>query len=504
MFTMCSIFGMVTILWFKRDLRVQDNPALTAAAAGGGVVIPLYIVEPELWALPDASARHWRFVAESLDGLATDLTRLGAPLVVRIGDAIEVLDTLRHRHGVTRLLSQQETGNLWTFARDRRVADWARGQGVDWQELPQPGITRGLSHRKGWSARRDKALRMAQAPQLERLVAHGTDPGAIPDAREVGLGFDPCPGRQKGGRARGLDLMGSFLETRATGYLSGISSPVSAAATCSRLSPHLAFGTLSPREVVQAVEVARRAEDAPKRAFSAYAARLAWRDHFMQKLESQPRIETHCLHPAYEDLRPRGSDAARLAAWQAGETGLPFVDACMRALIQTGWINFRMRAMLMAVASYHLWLDWRETGQHLARAFTDYEPGIHWPQVQMQSGVTGMNTPRIYNPVKQGLDQDPDGGFIRQWVPELRSVPDAFVHQPWLWGEAGRLLGRAYPAPVVEPMRAARLARQKVWAVRDAPGFRETRDALLDRHAAPRPKRPDRPCEAPRQLSLPI
>ena len=176
----------------------------------------------------------------------------------------------------------------------------------------------------------------------------------------------------------------------------------------------------------------------------------------------------------------------------------------MRQLIHTGWINFRMRAMLMAVASYHLWLDWRVTGQHLARLFTDYEPGIHWPQAQMQSGVTGMNTPRIYNPVKQGLDQDPDGRFVRHWVPELRPVPDAFLHSPWDWAGAGRFLGRAYPAPVVDPVKAARAARAKVWAVRGQEGFRDTRDGLLARHAAPRPKALKTPRSTPRQLSFPV
>ena len=138
-----------------------------------------------------------------------------------------------------------------------------------------------------------------------------------------------------------------------------------------------------------------------------------------------------------------------------GETGLPFVDACMRSLNATGWINFRMRAMLMAVASYHLWLDWRAPGEHLARQFTDYEPGIHWPQVQMQSGTTGINTVRIYNPVKQGHDQDPDGAFVRRWVPELRDVPDAFIHEPWRWEQAGSVLDRVYPAPIVDHLAAA-------------------------------------------------
>ena len=495
---------MSTILWFKRDLRVEDNPALVAAASAGGVVLPLYIVEPDYWALPDCSARQWRFVAESLDGLRTDLARVGAPLVLQMGDAVAVLEAMRLAHGITRLVSHEETGNQWTFARDTRVAAWARSQAVEWLELPQTGITRGLSHRRGWQARRDKAMRMGLAMVPDALAPHGVDPGPIPDASELRLRFDPCTGRQKGGRPRGLDLLGSFLGDRAAGDPQDVSSPLTAGDSCSRLSPHLAFGTLSPREVGQVVEAHRRAADAPKPALVGFSSRLGLRDHFMQKLESQPSIETHCLHAAYEGLRPTLPDAVRLQAWQVGETGLPFVDACMRAVIQTGWISFRMRAMLMAVASNHLWLDWPVTGQHLARLFTDFEPGIHWPQAQMQSGVTGMNTPRIDNPIKQGLDLDPDGRFIRQWVPELRLVPDAFLHQPWAWSGAGRFLGRAYPAPVVEPMRAARLARQKLWAVRDVPGFRDVQGTLLDRHTTRRPPSSGPPVLAPRQLSFPI
>ncbi|MGI3184852.1 FAD-binding domain-containing protein [Nioella aestuarii] len=494
---------MGTILWFKRDLRVEDNPALAQAAAAGGPVLPLYVVEPDYWALPDSSARQWRFVAECLHELRGDLGSMGAPLLVRTGDAVDVLDALRATHGITRLISHEETGNLWTFDRDRRVADWARMHGVEWQEVRQPGVSRGLGHRRGWQARRDKAMRAPLETVPSGLPPHGLDPGIIPDAADLRLAFDPCPGRQKGGRARALDLQSAFLDRRAAGYLSRMSSPLTAGAACSRLSPHLAFGTLSMREAVQAVDRSR-SEAGPNRCLKGYGSRLAWRDHFIQKLESQPDIETLCLHPAYEGIRPRVPDAVRLAAWQAGETGLPFVDACMRQLIHTGWINFRMRAMLMAVASYHLWLDWRVTGQHLARLFTDYEPGIHWPQVQMQSGTTGINTPRIYNPVKQGLDQDPDGRFIRQWLPELRPVPDAFLHCPWDWAGAGRLLGHAYPVPVVEPLRAARAARQRIWAVRYAEGFRETRAALLSRHAAPRPERPSPVRVAPRQLSFPI
>ena len=178
------------------------------------------------------------------------------------------------------------------------------------------------------------------------------------------------------------------------------------------------------------------------------------------------------------------AESLRLAAWAAGETGLPFLDACMRYLRATGWLNFRMRSMVMAVASYHLWLDWRATGTVLARRFTDYEPGIHWPQVQMQAGVTGINTIRIYNPVKQGLDQDPTGAFTRRWVPELAGVPDAFLQEPWKWSGARAVLGRLYPEPIVDVAAAARAAREACWGLRRERGYREEMAEVIERHAS--------------------
>jgi len=224
-----------------------------------------------------------------------------------------------------------------------------------------------------------------------------------------------------------------------------------------------------------------------------FQSRLAWRDHFIQKLEDQPSLENRCLHAAYEALRPAKPDKARLEAWSTGTTGLPFFDACMRSLNATGWLNFRMRSMVMAVASYHLWLDWRATGPVLARLFTDYEPGIHWSQVQMQSGTTGMNAIRIYNPVKQGYDQDPTGAFTRHWLPELRDVPDAHLQEPWTWGGADDILDKTYPAPIVDVAKAARKARERVWAVRKEAGFRDEAARLVTKHGSRKRRRPGIP-----------
>ncbi|MEM6373675.1 MAG: FAD-binding domain-containing protein [Pseudomonadota bacterium] len=471
---------MVTVVWFKRDLRVMDHPAL-AHAARRGPVIPLYVFEPEYWAQPDVSGRHFDFVCESVQDLSRALFGLGVPLVIRTG---RITDVLADLPSFDQLISHEETGGDWTYRRDRNVADWCATHGVMWQELAQTGVVRRLQGRDAWAAKRNVFMRapLVESPQGLSGPAVRSDP--IPDL----AAHDPCPARQVGGRTPGLAHLSSFLEDRGQTYRRDMSSPVSGESACSRLSPYLAFGCLSGREAVQATAARQRAVKGTRTGWGgslkSFQARLAWRDHFAQKLEDEPALEFRCLHSAYEGLRPSVPDAARLAAWENGETGIPFVDACMRYLAATGWMNFRMRAMLMAVASYHLWLDWRSTGVHLARQFTDFDPGIHWPQVQMQSGTTGMNTVRIYNPVKQGSDQDPTGVFTRRWCPELAPVPDAHLQSPWTWEGAGSVLGRAYPEPIVDVIDAAREARTRVWAVRRGDPFRAEARRVVHKHAS--------------------
>ena len=195
--------------------------------------------------------------------------------------------------------------------------------------------------------------------------------------------------------------------------------------------------------------------------------------------------------------RARSPKANRIdwLAWAQGRTGFPFIDACMRSLRATGWINFRMRAMLMSFASYQLWLHWRAPALHLAREFVDYEPGIHYAQAQMQSGVTGINTIRIYNPVKQSRDQDPDGAFIRRWVPELRGIGGAAVHEPWLLaGTALQAMG--YPEPLVDLESATRLARDRVHAQRESAEARRAASVVYERHGSRHPRREGGPRRA--------
>ena len=227
----------------------------------------------------------------------------------------------------------------------------------------------------------------------------------------------------------------------------------------------------------------------------AFESRLHWHCHFMQKLETEPALEFNNLHRGYDGIRESklAQDDAhtRLKAWTRGETGWPLVDACMAMLRQTGWLNFRMRAMLMSTASYLYWLHWREPGLHLAREFLDYEPGIHWPQVQMQSGTTGINTLRIYHPVKQAAHQDPNGVFVRRWLPQLAQVPDSWILQPWLMPSAmqqrvGCVIGRDYPAPLVEIDAAMRHAKMRMSAVRQNDAIKAETSPVVEKHASRR------------------
>jgi len=496
------------VVWFKRDFRVHDHRPL-AQAIEAGYVLPLYIAEPEFWSQPDASGRQWEFVAESLQELQATLTALGQPLCVVVGDAVAVFRRLHARHGIAALWSHEESGNAWTYARDRAVRAWVKDAGVPWHEYRPFGVIRRLRSRDGWAKAWDR--QMAEPVTPAPVALHpltGAWPTRIPTAAELGLAPDPCPRRQSGGRSAAVRTLRSFLNQRGRDYRLEMSSPVTAFRTSSRLSPHLSWGTVSMREVAQATwarQAALANSDDPvarqwRASLKSFLARQHWHCHFMQKLEDEPRIERENLHHAYDGLRPDVADPSRLAAWMGGNTGFPFIDACLRALDEHGWINFRMRAMLMSFASYHLWLPWRETGLHLARRFVDYEPGIHWSQVQMQSGTTGINAMRVYNPVKQGLDQDPNGSFVRTYVPELGPVPDEYLHEPWLWPGADHL---AYPAPIVEHVAAARAARDAVHAIRQGADHQRAAQQIVAKHGSRKAGMPGRSRKTKRAVEAP-
>ena len=502
------------IVWFKRDLRVRDHAPLVAAQ-NHGQALALFIVEPAWLRSAECDSQHVAFTLGCLAELRASLAERGLPLHVVVGEATAALNDLHSRFPFTHLLSHEETGPGWSYTRDNAVADWCRHHGVAWQQWAQTGVVRRLKSRSGWAAR--WATRMNAPLQVLSGGFAGAPAGlaaadlaALPTLASLGLRSHSRAG-QPAGEAAAWATLQSFLQGRGRSYRTGLSSPLTAPQSCSRLSPHLAFGTVSMRSVHQATEAAidtARAspDDRPlAHALRGFAGRLRWHCHFMQKLEDEPEIEFCNFARVCDGLRPGDDSAARrtaaangvlnapnarrsssrdgtersapapgaaltaldhahFEAWCAGRTGFPMVDACMRSLCATGWLNFRMRAMLVSFASYHLWLHWRETGLFLARQFLDFEPGIHWSQMQMQSGTTGINTLRIYSPTKQALDHDPGGVFVRRWVPEFGTA--------------------AYPAPIVDERAALKHAKERMYGLRATPEARAEADAVQHKHGS--------------------
>ncbi len=447
------------LVWFKRDLRLRDHAPL-AEAAQFEQALALVVLEPEWLHSPECDPRQVAFLLENTRRLQHDLAARGLPLLVRIGSMPAVLQDLRQQLPFTHLLSHEETGTGWSYDRDRAVAAWCRSAGVQWAEWPQTGVVRRLRSRTGWAARWEQRMNAAEVqPPAGFKAARGFSAAALPPVptlTELNLpaAAAAAPGMPAAGETAAWDTLGSFVAGRGRDYRRALSSPLTATGGCSRLSAHLAFGTISMRCVHQATQakIATTPDRSLAYGLGGFASRLRWHCHFMQKLEDEPGLEFRNLARTVDGLRPgdgvnaEAVNTEHLQAWCEGRTGYPMVDACMRQLCTTGWLNFRMRAMLVSFAAYHLGLHWRLPGLHLARQFLDFEPGIHWSQMQMQSGTTGINTLRIYSPAKQAQDQDPQGLYVRQWVPEFGS--------------------KAYPAPIVEERSALAAIKAQLYGLR--------------------------------------
>jgi deoxyribodipyrimidine photo-lyase len=492
----------IQVVWFKRDLRIHDHKPLAEAAERGDVVC-LYVYEPQLIESPEFDASHQVFIDQSLDELEDALDERGAHMTYRVGHPVEVFDTLHKDHDIDHIWSHMETGNALTFERDEAVRAWCRNHGVQWDEPRQFGVIRGLKDRDGWAEKWDEQMSQPIIDAPESIdVASEVEPGERRSLDDLGLPPSEKDEAMPGGRRWAEYVLDSFLDYRGHSYQTDMSSPVTAWDGCSRLSPYIAWGNISMKEIYQRTQARitdlRRREDAGEdidgrwfRSLSAFNGRLHWHCHFMQKLEMEPSMEFRNLARSYDGLREDEFDEDKFEAWKAGQTGFPMVDACMRALHRAGWINFRMRAMLVSFASYHLWLHWRRPSVYLAKHFLDFEPGIHFPQFQMQSGVTGINSIRIYSPTKQVEDHDPDGDFIREYVPELKDVPSDYIAEPStmpkeLQEEIGCVIGEDYPEPIVGHPEMYHEARSRIWSVKGTDEAKAEAEKIYQKHGSRR------------------
>ena len=316
-----------TLVWFKRDLRWQDHEALTQAAKQGPVRC-IYVVEPALWLQADGALQHFKFIRESLQELDAHLRALGGCVEIYTGELCDVLGKIWQDAPFSALYSHEETGNGFTYARDRKVAAWCQANGVVWREFQQFGVVRRLKNRDLWQSAWER--HMASPIQCLASVTFWQSPPSAPLAMHAPahLQHNP-PHRQLGGRTHALATLHSFLNARSMGYRGGISSPLSAPDACSRLSAYLTFGCISMREVVQQTRahIAHLPPQAsPHRAgLTAFISRLYWHCHFIQKLESEPAIEWRNMHRGYDDLREHDFNPAYFEALKEARTGLSLI-----------------------------------------------------------------------------------------------------------------------------------------------------------------------------------
>jgi len=476
----------INIVWLKRDIRTQDHLPLYLAEQNELPYLILFLFEPSLMAQPDNSLRHWQFQYHSMKRLQQKLAVYQKEVLIWHTEGLTALDALQQQFCIRNIFSYRESGTQITYDRDKEVASFCRRQQITWTECQRDGIQRGIQNREGWDKNWFSFMHqpIVRNTFSVRPVAKPLSDFPIPQLLQAQL--EDYPARfQPAGEDYAVKYLESFVSERGRNYSRHISKPLASRTSCSRLSPYLSWGNISIRQAYQYV-LAKREQSGFKGPLHNFLIRLKWHCHFIQKFEVDCSYETRCINAGYE-LLSHEKNEAYINAWKNGATGFPLVDACMKCLEQTGWINFRMRAMLVSFFCHHLYQDWREGTAHLARLFLDYEPGIHYPQFQMQAGTTGINTIRMYNPVKQSQDHDPEGVFIKQWLPQLRNIPTQFIHEPHnmtLLEQqlCGVCIGVDYPPPIVDLEQAGKKARALIWGHRKDNLVKEENERIVNTH----------------------
>lgn len=476
------------ILWFKRDLRIVDNQTLINALNSELPVLPVFLFEPEYLAHPTTDFRHIRFGYESVINLKEHLKNIGLELQILKVSAIDFFNWAIQSEGLSAVYSTEEIGLSWSYQRDKLLGQKLKQNQVKWIETPNNGVVRGLKSRNNWVKSWLEVMEkpIAYTPNLTVRPCHLKIPFV-----EFNLKLQPnfMHSMQKGGEDLAYRYLNGFLKGRGKGYLKTISKPEASRKKCSRISAYLAWGCISSKQVWKKTKMAIEEGTINKRDGAAFLSRLRWRCHFIQKFESECRMEFEAINRGYIGFYVN-ENIDWINAWKSGRTGWPLVDASMRCLIETGYLNFRMRAMLVSVLTHTLNQDWRIAADYLGKLFLDFEPGIHYPQIQMQAGIVGTHIIRSYNPLKQAIEHDSEAIFIKKWLPELKKLPVPLVFNP---SEITPLeakfydfkIGVDYPLPICNFNIENRVNSERLWMMKNNPYVKKEAKRILNKHSTP-------------------
>ncbi len=461
---------MTAIVWFRRDLRLRDNPAVEAARKDEDHVVPFFCIDDSLREGRFASGPRTQFMLEALNDLNASLHTLGSALVVRVGDPVtELIKIAQEVHADT--VHASVDAGPYARRRDREAAEQLEAAGIKLRGAPGVFAVDNLDalrtgagapfqvftpFYRAWMAapRRDVTRTPSALPPLPSHLTHGS----VPKLEDLGLSSplsDPMPG----GESAGLKRWASFRDRGLADYETGRNDL--AGDGSSRLSPYLHFGCLSPRLLESQMPDGQGAEE--------FRRQLAWRDFYAQVLRDFPKNLRHEHQKRYRDKIHWSEDEDDFARWQSGTTGYPLVDAGMRQLAREGWMHNRARLVVGSFLTKELGIDWRWGERHFMKLLLDGDVASNngnWQWIASVGVDPQPITRRILSPSRQQERFDPSGGYVRRYVPELANVPDAHIVEPWEMSEdeqreSGCVIGEDYPEPMVDrrEARAAALER---------------------------------------------
>ena len=456
---------MQHILWFKRDLRVFDHQPLFTASQEA-TVLPIYILEPSVWNYGDLSNRHLKFVLDSLEDLQDSVRHMGADLFVAVSEMEDILESLFETYGQFKLYSHREHGLKNTYDRDIKVKKWINEHQCEWIEFPSFLVAR-YSNEHPRKNFKEEFLKQKIYPVPKKMNLPELIPSILSnhlnDIKHFHIQGDiPSHGFQ-GGEKEAIRKANAFFKSRYKKYNTYINKPYYSIYSSSHLSPYLTWGNIS----IKALQISTKkhlleleSNEFYHSQLKAFHQRIQWHCSFVQAVENDPLLNINSRDTRFEGVRVH--DFERLEAFRTGKTGIPFVDACMRALNQTGWINFKQRAMIASFACNTLLLDWRDVGYVLANLWYDYEPGIHWLQIQTQAGLIPYSHIPLYDVIKQSKMHDPEGLFIKKYIPQLLEIPSELIHEPWL------LDTNPYTPPIISYREAFNKTKEMLYHIKSS------------------------------------